>query len=503
MKLKIILVSVFICIVAVFVMISLGIESVFLTKAVRWTEIVIVLSFFAGLVKFLAREIVSVKSSFRELKESFSSKKTASVIKDVLASSASENAKKTKLPGANAQILGKKERSIRISKLLNSLLIIISAVTTFILGFVNPNQSRYTFENIVREQPDFLTETALVFIENDFQLSKFPSKNKLALYISADVSTDFFPSEEMLKRADISLKNYQKLLSENKITPPSAETSEQGITFINQSEMKRVKEIREKVKSASVDIISDMFPISQELKEWFDSSIASLKQNELNFGLEAGEKNRFEDFRYSGIKIEGSGTELETWITKEKEFLRTKSEKLNKDMFRYNSFLTNSSISAMASAKLSNLGSSTLPPESKKRIAAKFLETGITTSPEIKGFIRWIYRYIFDPLLSSFVALLLLNMLSTVYGRFSLRSYSYCVITIAFVLTLIGLTDHYWLFAQNNLSDWSGPFSPGWTMNVLAAPVFKALAIGTASGLLFFTAENFYSTFFAGSGEKK
>ena len=56
MKLKIILISVFVCIVAVFVMISLGIESVFLTKAVRWTEIVIVLSFFAGLMKFLLRE---------------------------------------------------------------------------------------------------------------------------------------------------------------------------------------------------------------------------------------------------------------------------------------------------------------------------------------------------------------------------------------------------------------------------------------------------------------
>ena len=97
MKLKIILISVFVCIVAVFVMISLGIESVFLTNAVRWTEIVIVLSFFAGLTKFLAGEIFSLKSSFRALKESFSSKKTASVLKNVLSSSA-ENAKKTKLP---------------------------------------------------------------------------------------------------------------------------------------------------------------------------------------------------------------------------------------------------------------------------------------------------------------------------------------------------------------------------------------------------------------------
>ena len=502
MKLKIILVSVFVCIVAVFVMISLGIESAFLTKAVRWTEIVIVLSFFAGLFKFLARETVSIKYSFRELKESFSSQKTTSVIKDVLSTS-TENAKKTKLPGINAKAQSKEEKSRLISKLLNSLIILVSAVATFTLGFINPNQSRYTFENIVREQPDFLTETALVFIENDIYLSKFPSKKKLALYISADVSTDFFPSEEMLKSADITLKNYQKLLSENKIFSPSADPSDPGITFINPNNMKRVKEIKEKVKSASIAIISDMFPISQELKEWFDASIASLKQNELTFGLEAGEKNRFEDFKYSGIKIDGSGTELETWITREKEILRAKSEKLNKEMFRYNNFLTNSRISAMAAEKLSATGSSNLPTESKKRIAAKFLETGITTSPEIKGFIRWIYRYIFDPLLSSFLALLLLNMLSTVYSRFSVRSYSYCVITIAFVLTLTGLTDQYWLFSQRLLSDWNGPFSPGWIMNILAAPVFKALAIGTASGLLFFTAENFYTTFFAGSGDKK
>jgi len=502
MKLKIILISVLVCIIAVFVMISLGIESVFLTKAVRWTEIIIVLSFFAGLLKFLARETASLKSSFRGLKESFSSQKTASVIKDVLSSSA-ENVKKTKLPGINAQNRNKEERSRLIGKLVNSLIILVSAVATFTLGFINPNQSRYTFDNIVREQPDFLTETALVFIENDLYLSKFPSKKKLALYISADVSTDFFPSEEMLKHADITLKNYKKLLAENKITAPYADSSDPGITFINQTDMKRVKEIKEKVKSASVGIISDMFPISQELKEWFDTSIASLKPNELKFGLEAGEKNRFEDFKYDGIRIERSGTELETWLTREKELLRTKSEKLNKEMFRYNNFLTNSRISGMTSEKLAGTGSSTLPPESKKRIAAKFLETGITTSPEIKGFIRWIYRYIFDPLLSSFVALLLLNMLATVYSRFSFRSYSYCVITVAFVLTLFGLTNQYWLFAQDLLSDWNGPLSPGWIMNILAVPVFKALAIGTASGLLFFTAENLYTTFFAGPGDKK
>ena len=502
MKLKIILASVFVCIVAVFFMISLVIESTFLTKAVRWTEIIIVLSFFAGLVKFLGMEISSIKSSFRELKESFSSQKTKSVIKDVLSSSA-ENAKKTKLPGMKTHVLSKEEKNRHLSKLLNSLIIIISAVATFTLGFINPNQSRYTFENIVREQPDFLTQTALVFIENDLHLSKFPSKKKLALYISADVSTDFFPTEEMLKSADISLKNYQRLLSENKITRPFSDTQEQEITFINPNEMKRVKEIKEKVRSASVGIISDMFPISQELKEWFDTSIASLKQNELNFGLDAGEKNRFEDFKYAGIKIEGSGTELETWITKEKESLRAKSEKMHKDMFRYNDFLTKSRISGMAAEKLSNLGSSEIPPESKKRIAAKFLETGITTSPELKGFIRWIYRYIFDPLLSAFVALLLLNMISTIYSRFTLTSYSYCIITVAFVLTLAGLTNQYSFFALENLSDWSGPFSPGWLMNVLAVPVFRALAIGTASGLLFFTAENFYTTFFSGSGEKK
>ena len=502
MKLKIILISVFVCIIAVFVMISLGIESVFLTKAVRWTEIIIVLSFFAGLFKFLAIETSSIKYSFRELKKSFSSQKPASVIKGVLSSS-DENAKKTKLPGVNPAVLTKKERSQNLNRLLNSLLIVVSAVATFTLGFINPDQSRYTFENIVREQPDFLTETALVFIENDIYLSKFPSKKKLALYISADVSTDFFPSEEMLKNADITLKNYQKLLSENKITAPDADSSDPGITFINRNNMQRVKEIKEKVKSASIGIISDMFPISQELKEWFDTSIASLKQNELQFGLEAGEKNRFEDFKYSGIKIDGSGTELETWITREKELLRTKSEKLNQEMFRYNNFLTNSSISKMVAEKLSVTGSSTLPTESKKRIAAKFLETGITTSPEIKGFIRWIYRYIFDPLLSSFLTLLLLNMLSTVYSRFFVRRYSYCVITVAFVLTLIGLTNQYCFFAQDLLADWNGPLSPGWIMNILAVPVFKALAIGTASGLLFFTAENFYTTFFAGSGDKK
>ena len=105
MKSKLILISVFICIVAVFIMISFGMENIFLTKAVRWTEIIIVLSFFAGLVKFLSREIHSIRTSFREIKESFSSTNPSSVIKDVLSSS--ESVKKTKLPGVNAVVQNK------------------------------------------------------------------------------------------------------------------------------------------------------------------------------------------------------------------------------------------------------------------------------------------------------------------------------------------------------------------------------------------------------------
>ena len=519
MKQKIVLSSILICITAAFILISMGIDSFFLTKAVRWTEIIIVLSFFAGLVKFLGKEFYSAKRSFREFRDSFASQKT-SVIKELRTNVLfpGENVRKAKLPGKDSgQIRGMRYEIF--NKMVNSLTIIISATATFTLGFINPNQSRYTFENIVREQPDFLTETALVFIENDIRLSKYPSKKKLALYISSEVSTDFFPTEEMLKNADISLKNYKKLISENKILPPLADDmSEAETEFINNNDMMHVREIKEKVKSASVGIIADMFPIAQELREWFDRSVSSLTADELKYTLETGKKNRFDDFVYAGTRVEESGKVLEEWIRQEKENLRKKSGKLNRDMFRYNNFLTGGgtekenlsagsriekNIAETAAEKLAGLGSSTLPPESKKRIAAKFLKTGITTSPEIKGFIRWIYRYIFDPLLSSFVALLLLNMISTVYTRFSIKSYSYCIITIAFVATLAGLTNQYGFFAQNNLPEWNGPLSPGWLMSIIAVPALRALAIGTATGLLFFIAENFYTTFFKGSGVRK
>ena len=397
-------------------------------------------------------------------------------------------------------VQGSGKRSENISKLLNSFVIIASALATFILGFINPNQGRYTFDNIVREQPDFLAHTALLFIESDPNLSKFPSPKKLALYISADVSTDFFPSEEMLKNAGISLESYQKLLSENKIMKNPELHNDIGTTFINPNEMKLVKEVKEKVKAASVEIISDMFPVARELKDWFDSSISSLKNDE----LESDSEIKITDFVFSDIAVEGSGAELENWLAGEKKLLFYEiNMKLTKDMFRYNNFLANSRISEMVSEKFSFLGSSMLPLESKKQIAAKFLETGITTSPEIKGFIRWIYRYILDPLLSSFVALLLLSMISTVYTKFSIKNYSYRIITIAFVLTLTGLTNQYALFAQKHFPDWHGPLAPGWIMADFAVPVFKALAIGSSAGILFFVAEIFYSTFFVGIGRKK
>jgi hypothetical protein len=68
---------------------------------------------------------------------------------------------------------------------------------------------------------------------------------------------------------------------------------------------------------------------------------------------------------------------------------------------------------------------------------------------------------------------------------------------------LTGLTNQYAVFAQKHLPDWHGPLAPGWIMADLAVPIFKALAIGTAAGILFFVAEIFYSTFFVGIGRKK
>ena len=502
MKNKIFSAFILVCIVAVFIVISYGFENVFLTKTVRWAEIVIVLSFFAGFVKFIGREFSSIVISFKNLKESFSEKKTASLIKDITADVLlHETGKKYKLPNMQNVAQSSGKRSENISKLLNSFVIIASAAATFILGFINPNQGRYTFDNIVREQPDFLAQTALLFIESDQNLSKFPSPKKLALYVSADVSADFFPSEDMLKKAGISLENYQKLLSENKIMKNPELHNDVGTTFINPNEMKFVKEVKEKVKAASIDIISDMFPVARELKEWFDSSLSSLKRDE----LESDSEIKIKDFAFSGITVEGSGEELENWLAGEKKLLFYEiNMNLTKDMFRYNSFLTNSSISEMVSEKFSYPDpSSMLPVESKKQIAAKFLETGITTSPEIKGFVRWIYRYILDPLLSSFVALLLLSMISTLYTKFSIKNYSYRIITIAFVLTLTGLTNQYAVFAQDHFPDWHGPFAPGWIMADLAVPVFKALAIGTAAGILFFVAEIFYSAFLTGTWRKK
>ena len=164
MKNKLILAMVLVSITAVFVLISLGIESTILTKAVRWTEIIIVLSFFAGLLKFLGRQTLSVSVFFRDVAASVASRK--------------RNTAKTASANADNKLANSGNRKQQTRRMLNSLIIIVSAATTFILCFVNPNQSRYTFENIVREQPDFLGQTALVLIENDIYLSKCFRRNQ-------------------------------------------------------------------------------------------------------------------------------------------------------------------------------------------------------------------------------------------------------------------------------------------------------------------------------------
>ncbi|HSW60528.1 MAG TPA: hypothetical protein VLJ60_06985, partial [bacterium] len=83
-----------------------------------------------------------------------------------------------------------------------SAIILISFLLTFIAGVMNINQSKYTFNNIIREEPAYLVETADIIIGDDYYLSKFPARKKLGLFLSANVSPHFFPTDEMLKAAD-------------------------------------------------------------------------------------------------------------------------------------------------------------------------------------------------------------------------------------------------------------------------------------------------------------
>ncbi|HQN73070.1 MAG TPA: hypothetical protein PLB16_06625 [bacterium] len=356
-----------------------------------------------------------------------------------------------------------------------SAVILLSFLITFLAGAMNINQSKYAFNNIIREQPAYLVETADIIIDDDYYLSKFPARKKLSLYVSANVSPYFFPTDEMLKEADMTSEDFKDLKYKKGIF------DEKNTVFINEDDSKSVSELEKKVRAMSIEGISKMLPVAASLREWFTDSLR-----------EKGEQDNVQDAAIEGVRIKGSGDMLKEWFDEQNVSGINKNETVK----YYADFVRSSGVADIIAESCSKNADMDISKNAASKMFSAFLKTGVTSSPNMKGFVRWIYRSILDPLFSTFIAMLFFSMLLTVYKMLDFRNYSYFVISVSVCLVIAGFFPYFNSVLNFFLSpDWKGPFSEGWLINVFSAPVFKALAIGTGTGVLFYSAETVFEVF--------
>ena len=382
----------------------------------RWGEIVVVISLFAGVFQLILRESVNIK----------------------------------KLN----------------SRAFYSAVTVVAFVCTFLAGVINYRSDKFAFSNIVREQPQYLVEAALIVIEDDEYLRKFPAKRKLSLLMSSRISSYFIPTDEMLKSSGMSPDDYRDL-----INPRSLKETENTIM---EADRDYAQIVQEKVKRTSRDTVKLMLPVVKEIREWAYESAASGQAANLNINGKI--------FEGSGLllKEETAGTvDVYSIICKNDKFLDMISDNYAK-----------------------NIGSG-ISENAAKMIIASFVKTGVTFSPRMKGVLRWIYRYVYDPLFSTFMAILAFFMIIAAYRHFDLRKYSTSVITVSSVLVLLGFLPQIQLFLINYLpAQWQGPLSSGWIMNCFAMPVFKAFAIGTGTGVVFMYVSRYWRSFPRGNNNE-
>lgn len=361
-----------------------------------------------------------------------------------------------------------------------SFVVLISFALTFAAGLLNFESNRAVMNNSIREHPEFLFETVKVIIDEDGYLGKYPAKNRLVLYISGKVSNNFVPTDEMLKSADMSMDEFSDLRS--------------GSTrlMMNEDDDFRVELLIEKVGRTALSTVKIMLPAAREMKAWFDHSVSSMPETPLNSDIMR--KTPVNDLVIGDSSVEGSGEMLKNAVAGYIEKNGMHQMEKGVILVNYRDFVIFSGIGQAVVSQYAASMDETLSRNVAEKVMFSFLKTETVSSPKIKGVLQWIYRRIFDPLLSSFAALFLLSMISAAYRRFTIKSYSLGVVTVSAFITLAGFIPVF--------SSWrNSSFPENFMMNVISIPVFTAMLIATGTGVIFFYFDRLIRMFRPGDGE--
>lgn len=363
-----------------------------------------------------------------------------------------------------------------------SIIILITFVLTFAAGLLNFESNRAVMNNSMKEHPEFLFETVNVMIGEDSYLGKYPAKNKLVLYISGKVSNNFVPTDEMLKNADMSMDEFTDLRS-GRIR-----------LMMNEDDDFRVELLIEKAGRTTLGIVKIMLPAAREMKAWFDHSVSSWPDLPLNEDIIR--KSPLNDLILGDSNVAGSGDMLRNAVAGYIEKNGMHEIEKGDVLVNYRDFVIFSGIgNAVVSQYISSVDENISKDVAEKAMFS-FLKTETVSSPKIKGVLQWIYRRIFDPLFSSFAALLILSMLSAAYRRFTLKSYSLGVVTVSTFITAAGFASFFSTLSGSNVPD-------EFMMNVISMPVFIATLIATGTGVIFFYSDRLIKLFWQGEKDNE
>ncbi len=342
-------------------------------------------------------------------------------------------------------------------------IIACSFAITVLAGFLNLFSGRFAWENTLKDHPDFLFGVSLSVIESDPYFRHHPSKNKLALFISGRVYKDFVPSEIVLEKAGVSLGEYSDLTE--KIVSGSE-------TIFNKDDLRNLEILIERSVNVSRSVVLTIYPAMSDMKQWFNSSLYLMEN------IVPIETVKISDLQINGIPVNGTGDILKNKVMEHISLDEGLKESNLSGYISFNNFIADDSFSDLLGETFHPRFPDYLTLQGSKAVTASFFRTGYYHHISVRGVLRWIYRVIIDPLYSTFMAVMFVWMVLAAFHTLNIRSFSYLVITVSALLTMVG-------FLPFVVSSGYSGISSKWLMDVPSLSVFRAVLIGTGTGVLY------------------
>ncbi len=318
---------------------------------------------------------------------------------------------------------------------ITPMLVIVSFLTTFLIGMCNPARSWFAGTNMLSENRNFLKTVIDVTLNNDYYFKDFPAKAKLNIILARMIFPDYIPSVSELENAGFDRNEFNKIFKS-----PGNSPDEKAISHIFLPEdIERFSELSEKAKRLGPFVYGNLYKKLDSLFIWYSSFVSTVAKSEqfaaapfpsppFNPG-NLLKKETLNELELSSV--------LKTLIEKNPVWdSLSYSERENYLLKNRSDFL----IEAGFHKKMSNFSgkkAEKFDKESAHRLTASFIKAYKGKYFSLKGSLRWIFRNIYKPISIAAMSLLLFFALSAVFRTFRFSSLESSVMIISAIFIFI------------------------------------------------------------------